>query len=41
MSAAGSIPAWISQLKAGEAAAAQPLCERYFRRLVALARRKL
>jgi hypothetical protein len=41
MCSPGSVTAWISQLKAGEAAAAQPLWERHFRRLVALARRKL
>ena len=32
---------WVAALKAGDAAAAQPLWERYHRRLVALARRKL
>jgi hypothetical protein len=41
MSVPGSVTQWIAQLKAREAAAAQPLWERYFRRLVALARRKL
>jgi RNA polymerase sigma factor (sigma-70 family) len=41
MSSPGSVTEWISRLKAGEAAAAQPLWERYFRRLVALARHKL
>jgi RNA polymerase sigma factor (sigma-70 family) len=41
MSSARSVTVWISQLKAGEAAAAQQLWERYFRRLVALARSKL
>jgi hypothetical protein len=40
MSSRGSVTAWISRLKAGEAAA-QPLWERHFRRLVALARSKL
>jgi len=32
---------WVTALKGGDAAAAQPLWERYHRRLVALARRKL
>ncbi len=32
---------WVAALKAGDAAAAQPLWERYHRRLVGLARRKL
>ena len=32
---------WVAALKAGDVAAAQPLWERYHRRLVALARRKL
>jgi DNA-directed RNA polymerase specialized sigma24 family protein len=41
MSSRGSVTAWIGELKAGEASAAQPLWERYFRRLVALARTKL
>lgn len=41
MSSDGSITRWIGQLQAGDAAAAQPLWERYFRNLVALARRKL
>ena len=36
-----SITAWIEQLKAGDAAAAAPLGERYFRRLVGLARQRL
>lgn len=36
-----SVSAWIDQLKAGEAEAAQPLWERYFARLVGLARKKL
>jgi DNA-directed RNA polymerase specialized sigma24 family protein len=38
---AGSITHWIVLLKAGEAAAAQELWERYFRQLVRLARGKL
>src|SRR5262249_46011673 len=37
----GSITHWIGLLKAGDPAAAQPLWEAYFRRLVALARAKL
>ena len=41
MSSTGSITRWIEQLRAGDAAAFQPLWERYFERLVRLARRKL
>lgn len=41
MSEPGSISVWIDQLKAGDADAAQPLWERYYNRLVALARKKL
>src|SRR5262245_3964011 len=41
MSSEGSVTRWITSLKAGDAAAAQPLWERYHRRLVALARTKL
>src|SRR5215831_12441993 len=37
----GSVTAWIEQLKTGDAAAAAPLWEGYFRRLVGLARQKL
>jgi len=37
----GSVTCWIDQLKAGNLAAAQPLWERYFQRLVRLARAKL
>jgi DNA-directed RNA polymerase specialized sigma24 family protein len=37
----GSITHWIGDLKAGDVAAAQPLWERYFTRLVELARAKL
>jgi len=37
----GSITCWIDQLRAGDQAAAQPLWERYFQRLVGLARVKL
>jgi RNA polymerase sigma factor (sigma-70 family) len=41
MSDPGSVTLWISQLKAGDAAAAQPLWENYFRQLVARARARL
>jgi DNA-directed RNA polymerase specialized sigma24 family protein len=41
MSSDGSVSLWLSQLQAGEHAAAQQLWERYFRRLVGLARKKL
>jgi len=41
MSSSRSVTHWIEQLKAGDAAAVQPLWERYFERLVRLARRKL
>jgi DNA-directed RNA polymerase specialized sigma24 family protein len=41
MSSEGSVTRWLTALKAGDAAAAQPLWERYHRRLVALAREKL
>ena len=37
----GSVSHWIGQLKAGDRAAAQQLWERYYRRLVGLARRRL
>lgn len=37
----GSVTHWIGDLKAGDVAAAQPLWERYFARLVRLARAKL
>ncbi|CAN5847265.1 ECF-type sigma factor [soil metagenome] len=37
----GSISRWIADYKAGESAAAQPLWERYFERLVRRARRRL
>ncbi len=37
----GSVSQWIGQLKAGDPEAAQPLWERYFDRLVRLARQKL
>jgi DNA-directed RNA polymerase specialized sigma24 family protein len=41
MSSDGSVTHWISQLKAGQRAAAQPLWQRYFEKLVARARQKL
>ena len=41
MPSTGSVTAWIVGLKAGEAAAVEPLWERYFARLVGFARRKL
>jgi DNA-directed RNA polymerase specialized sigma24 family protein len=41
MSAHGSITHWIDELRAGDQKAAQPLWERYFRRLVELARARL
>jgi DNA-directed RNA polymerase specialized sigma24 family protein len=41
MPSTGSITYWISQLKAGDQAAAQKLWERYFERLVRLARANL
>ncbi len=41
MSSPGSVSHWIAALKGGDPAAAQPLRERYYRRLVALARKKL
>src|SRR5205085_8308718 len=41
MSSEGSVTRWVTALKGGDAAAAQPLWERYHRQLVALARRKL
>jgi DNA-directed RNA polymerase specialized sigma24 family protein len=41
MSSDGSITRWIGQLQAGDGAAAQPIWERYFAKLVGLARRKL
>jgi hypothetical protein len=37
----GSVTRWIGGLKAGDEAAAQQLCERYFARMVGLAREKL
>jgi DNA-directed RNA polymerase specialized sigma24 family protein len=41
MTSNGSVTYWIGQLQAGEAAAAQPLFERYFAQLVRLARARL
>jgi RNA polymerase sigma factor (sigma-70 family) len=41
MPSPGSITRWLGLLKAGDSAAAQPLWERYFRRLVGLARARL
>src|SRR4051794_28753799 len=41
MSSDGSVTRWLGQIRAGDAAAAQPLWERYVRRLVGLARQKL
>src|SRR5947209_3676484 len=41
MTSPGSVTHWIGQLKAGEAAAAQPLWEGYFQKMVQLARGKL
>jgi RNA polymerase sigma factor (sigma-70 family) len=41
MSRPGSVTHWIGQLKTGDQAAAQPLWENYFRRLVERARYKL
>jgi DNA-directed RNA polymerase specialized sigma24 family protein len=41
MTAEGSVTHWLGLLKAGDATAAQKLWERYFQRLVALARQKL
>jgi DNA-directed RNA polymerase specialized sigma24 family protein len=41
MSATGSVTNWLAQLKAGNAAVAQELWERYFGRMVALARKRL
>jgi DNA-directed RNA polymerase specialized sigma24 family protein len=41
MSSPGSVTCWIELLKAGDSAAAQGLWERYFAKLVVMARRKL
>jgi RNA polymerase sigma factor (sigma-70 family) len=41
MSSEGSVTRWVTALKGGDPAAAQPLWERYHRQLVSLARQKL
>ena len=41
MSSEGSVTRWLGALRAGDPAAAQPLWERYFHRLVGLARQRL
>ena len=41
MVSSGSVTLWIDRLQAGDPDAAQQLWERYFRRLVGLARHKL
>lgn len=41
MSSEGSVTRWLGQLQAGEPAAAQELWQRYFQRLVGMARKKL
>jgi DNA-directed RNA polymerase specialized sigma24 family protein len=41
VSPCGSVTVWIERLKAGDSAAAEQIWERYFRRLVGLARRRL
>jgi DNA-directed RNA polymerase specialized sigma24 family protein len=41
MSSAGSVTGWLHQLTHGDPAAVQPLWERYFQRLVGLARQRL
>jgi DNA-directed RNA polymerase specialized sigma24 family protein len=41
MSSSGSVTCWIQQLKEGDQAALQKVWERYFHRLVGLARKKL
>jgi RNA polymerase sigma factor (sigma-70 family) len=41
MDSGGSVTHWVRALKAGDAAAAQKLWERYFRQLVGLARKRL
>jgi DNA-directed RNA polymerase specialized sigma24 family protein len=41
VSSEGSVTRWLGRLRAGDQAAAQPLWERYFQQLVALARARL
>jgi RNA polymerase sigma factor (sigma-70 family) len=41
MSSGGSVTRWVTALKGGDLAAAQPLWERYYRQLISLARQKL
>src|SRR5258708_5465897 len=41
MPSEGSVTRWLDRLKAGDPVAAQSLWERYFRRLVGLARKRL
>ena len=41
MSSEGSVTRWVTALRAGDLAAAQPLWERYHRKLVSLARQRL
>ena len=41
MTPPGSVSHWLAALKEGDPAAARPLWERYYRRLVALARERL
>jgi DNA-directed RNA polymerase specialized sigma24 family protein len=41
MSSEGSVTRWLTQVQAGDEAAVQPLWERYFHRLVGLARQRL
>jgi DNA-directed RNA polymerase specialized sigma24 family protein len=41
MCSAGSVSVWLGRLKAGDRAAVQQLWERYFHRLVGLARKKM
>src|SRR6516164_8814650 len=41
MASEGSVTRWIGQLQAGDPAAVQQLWQRYFQRLVVLARKKL